>query len=70
MANIGPSDRAVRLWSGALLGPTALFTLASLLPLPQPLAPVFGLTALYCFATGLSRHSPVYHVLGVDTKAD
>ena len=69
MANIGPSDRAVRLWSGALLGPTALFTLASLLGLPHRLAPAFGVTALYCFATGLSRYSPLYQLLGVDTGA-
>lgn len=68
MSNIGPSDRAVRLWSGAILGPTALFTLASLLGLPRPLAPVCGLTALYCFGTALTRYSPVYQLLGIDTR--
>lgn len=68
MGNIGPSDRAIRLWSGAILGPTALFTVAQLIVLPQSLAPVFGLSALYCFSTALLRWSPVYHVFGISTQ--
>ncbi len=68
--NIGPVDRAIRIWSGAILGPTAIGTVLSVTGLPSPMAPVCGLSALYLFATSLTRYSPLYARGGIDTTVD
>ncbi len=65
---IGPVDRAIRIWTGALLGPTAIGILTGVIELPTTIAPVCGLTAIYMFTTGLSRRSLVYSLLGIDTR--
>ncbi|MFP4218395.1 MAG: DUF2892 domain-containing protein [Salinarchaeum sp.] len=66
--NIGPVDRAIRLWTGAISGPTAIGTLLGVTGLPEGLAPFFGVLALYCFATAFARRSFVYAILGIDTR--
>gem|GEM_PF-5493337 len=68
--NIGPVDRAIRLWTGAISGPTAIGTLLGITGLPEGFAPFFGVLALYCFATALARRSFVYAILGIDTRVD
>lgn len=68
--NIGPVDRAIRLWTGAISGPTAIGTLLGVTGLPEGFAPFFGTLALYCLATALARRSFVYAVLGIDTRVD
>lgn len=68
--NVGVTDRAVRIWSGAVLGPTAIGTLLGLLPLPTSLAPVCGLSAIYLFTTALSRRCPVFYLLRINSRTE
>ncbi|WP_397541132.1 DUF2892 domain-containing protein [Salinarchaeum sp. IM2453] len=65
--NIGETDRAVRIWSGAVCGPIAAGTVKGYLDIPEIVAPVLGFFAIYMFITGLTRISPLYVLLGISS---